>query len=146
MPDFALSPHFTFQELTASEIALRHGIANVPGEQEIENLRYLASMLEQVRALLGHPIHVNSGFRCLAVNALVGSKPTSAHVKGLAADIVCPEFGPPQKIVDAIVASAIDYDQVIVEYDRWVHIGFAPAGETNRRQKLVINGLGHPFS
>ena len=136
-----LTAHFTYEELYASEIADRNNIDNEPKEQWIkDNLLFLAQNLESVRRLLGNPIHVNSAYRSLPVNNLLGSKPTSAHCKGLAADIVCPNFGSPIDIVNAIIGSAIQYDQVILEYDRWCHIGFSQ--DKPRLEKLIIDKSG----
>lgn len=143
-----ITQHFTFEELYASEIADRNNIDNMPKSNEIlDNLKYLADNLEYVRTLLNNPIHINSAYRCDAVNSILGSKPTSAHTKGLAADIICPSFGTPRDIVSKIIASNIQYDQVILEFDRWCHIGFAPKGQTPRLQKLIIDRNGtRPFN
>jgi len=138
-----LTEHFTLEELYASEYADRNNIDNMPSDATVlNNLKWLADNLEGVRNVLNHPIHVNSAYRCLSVNTGVGSKPTSSHVQGLAADIICPSFGSPRAIVDAIIRSNIQYDQVILEYDRWCHIGFASKGETQRLQKLIIDKSG----
>ena len=138
-----LTAHFNLEELTFSDTAARHNINNVPTDPKIiDNLTKLALQLEKVRTLLGYPIHINSAYRCLPVNTLVGSKPTSYHVKGLAADIVCPTFGSPRAIVEAIIASDIEYDQIIWEFNSWCHIGFAEDGATPRKQKLIINSSG----
>jgi len=135
-----LTPHFTLEELFASEIADRQNIDNKPTDSVIlNNLQTLAERLEDVRTILHNPIHVNSAYRSLAVNELLGSKSTSAHTKGLAADIICPSFGTPRDIVLAIIGSTLQYDQVILEFDRWCHIGFAPKGQTPRLQKLIID-------
>jgi len=138
-----ISKHFTLEELIASETADRHGLDNTPDADILANLTILASHLEELRTILGYPIHINSAYRSLAVNTLLGSKPTSAHVKGLAADIVCPQFGTPKDIVNAVISSNIQYDQVILEFDNWCHIGFS----TNkpRLQKLIINKTGTSF-
>jgi hypothetical protein len=139
----SLTKHFTFEELYASDIAARYNINNKPTDSQIlNNLQFLAERLEDVRSLLQRPIHVNSAYRCLLVNGMLGSKPTSAHVKGLAADIICPSFGKPSDIVHAIIGSDIQYDQVILEYDRWCHIGFADKGQKPRLQKLIIDSKG----
>lgn len=138
-----LTPHFTFEELYASEIAERNNIDNTPSDPYIlDNLKFLAERLEDVRSVLQKPIHVNSAYRCTLVNGMLGSKPTSAHVKGLAADIICPSYGKPRDIVHAIIGSDIQYDQVILEYDRWCHIGFADKGQKPRLQKLIIDSKG----
>lgn len=138
-----LTKHFTFEELTASELADRHGIDNTPASPLIlTNLKILAEGLERVRALLGKPVIVNSGYRSILVNNLLGSKPTSQHTKGLAADIICPSFGTPKDIIKKIISSDIPYDQVILEFDRWIHISFCEEGSKPRKQALVINGSG----
>lgn len=138
-----LSPHFTLEELTASETADRQGIDNQPTDVKVKNhLKFLAKNLEDVRECLGSPIHINSAYRSLVVNALLGSKPKSAHVKGLAADFVCPEFGTPKEIVKRLSSSNVAYDQLILEFDRWVHIGFAEEGYIPRKQVLIIDKQG----
>lgn len=134
-----LSAHFTLQELTRSEIASRKGLDNTPDAETIANLTALASGLEDVRALLGHPIHINSAYRGPKVNSAVGGSKTSAHMKGHAADFVCPGFGTPQEICRAIMDSTIQYDQLIYEFGSWVHISFDPQ---MRGQKLTIDGAG----
>ena len=138
-----LSPHFTLEELTASETADRQGIDNQPTDVKVKNhLKILAKNLEDVRECLGSPIHINSAYRSLVVNALLGSKPTSAHVKGLAADFVCPGFGTPKEVVQRLSSSNVAYDQLILEFDRWVHIGFAEEGYIPRKQVLIIDKQG----
>ena len=139
----SLTKHFTLKELTASDIAARHGIDNTPTSPLIlKNLKTLAEGLEHVREVLGRPVIVNSGYRSTMVNTLVGSKPTSQHTKGLAADFICPAFGTPKEIVTQIVSSDIEYDQVILEFDRWVHISFCEEGYKPRKQALIIDGKG----
>ena len=137
-----LTPHFTLEELTFSETATRLGIDNTPTIEVRQNLEILALGLENVRELLGTPIYVSSGYRCLELNNILKSKPTSSHVKGLAADIRANKYNNPNSIVFAIVNSDIPYDQVINEYDSWVHISFAASGETPRKQALIIDKNG----
>jgi len=139
----SLTKHFTFEEFYASDIAARYNINNKPLDPIVlKNLQFLAERLEDVRSLLQYPIHINSAYRSMRVNNLVGSKPSSAHTKGLAADIICPSFGSPSDVINAITGSDIQYDQVILEYDRWCHIGFADEGKTPRLQKLIIDSKG----
>ena len=136
-----LTPHFTLEELYKSEIADRHNIDNMPDDPVIlNNLKFLADNLEKVRSLLGKPIHINSGYRSPLVNAKLGSRPTSAHTKGLAADFISPAFGSPRDIIIHILASDIVYDQIILEFDRWVHIAFSK--DNPRKQKLIIDKSG----
>ena len=137
-----LTPHFTLEEFTYSETATRLGIDNTPTIAVRQNLEILALGLENVRELLGTPIYVSSGYRCLELNNILKSKPTSSHVKGLAADIRPSGGYTANSIVFAIVNSDIPYDQVINEYDSWVHISFAEAGNTPRKQALIIDKNG----
>lgn len=118
-----LTPHFTLEELTFSDKAVRLGISNKPSIAELANLRRLAETLEQVRALVGGPLDVTSGYRCLEVNRAIGSDDTSAHVKGLAADIRAKSMTP-RALALLIRESGIEYDQLIYE-GAWVHIGLS---------------------
>lgn len=137
-----LSPHFTLAQLTASEKAKQMGINNHPGTEVVDSLRRVADCLEQVQNLLGGKIKINSAYRCAALNRAVGSKSTSMHMLGLAADIVCPSYGSPLKVAQAVASSNIRFDQVIHEFDSWVHIGLAPIGHAERRQQLTIDKHG----
>lgn len=139
-----LSPHFSLEELTHSDTAVRLGIDNTPTVEVIDNLTFLAGELEYVRDILGHPMLVSSGFRCNALNDHLGSKRTSSHTQGLAVDFICPSFGNPSSVVSAIVMANINYDQVILEYDRWVHLSFKQVDP--RKQALIIDKKGaRPF-
>lgn len=139
-----LSAHFTLAELIASDWAERNLVDNTPPHEIVENLKRLAAKLEEVRTLLGFPIHINSGYRCSKVNKGIGGKPTSSHVQGLAADIKCPQFGTPEQVCRAIADSGIHFDQLIMEFATpdgrgWTHIGI---GAKNRQQILTINSFG----
>jgi hypothetical protein len=135
-----LTPHFTLEELTVTN---HRSLDNTPNSSEINNLKRLAEMLEEVKDLLdGKPIMVNSAFRSKAVNDAVGSKDTSQHRVGCAADIRVPGLTPDQ-VVKAIIGSGIAYDQIIREFDSWTHISVpnSPSG-TPRKQALIIDKQG----
>lgn len=137
-----LSPNFTLQELTHSDAAVRQGWENNPDANEINNLTRLAELLEQVRTLLGKPIMINSGYRCKQVNDSVGSKDSSQHRIGCAADIRVPSMTPSQ-VCEAIKASDIQFDQLIREFDSWTHISVPnTAGDKARKQTLIIDKQG----
>ena len=138
-----MTPHFTLDELTASETAERNGWDNTPNEQELANLQRLAEFLEDVKeALGGKPIMVNSAFRNKQVNDAVGSKDTSQHRVGCAVDIRVPQLTP-DEVVKTIIASGLPYDQVIREFDRWTHVSIPNTPETApRRQALIIDKTG----
>jgi len=138
-----MTPHFTLEELTASETAERNGWDNTPNEQELANLQRLAEFLENVKeALGGKPIMVNSAFRNKQVNDAVGSKDSSQHRVGCAVDIRVPGLTPDQ-VVRAIIASGLPYDQVIREFDRWTHLSVPNTPEAApRKQALIIDKAG----
>ena len=135
-----LTPNFTLDELTASESAERNGWDNSPNDAELENLKRLADFLEQVKVVLGgKPIMINSAFRSKKVNDSVGSKDTSQHRIGCAADIRVPGMTP-DEVVRKVIASGIGYDQVIREFDRWTHISVPNSVDTSpRKQALIID-------
>jgi uncharacterized protein YcbK (DUF882 family) len=131
-----LSPHFTLNELTHTD---HREIDNSPTQDEISNLQQLANFLEEVKTVLGgKPIMISSGFRCKALNDAVGSKDTSQHRIGLAADFRVPGMTP-DEVVRAVIASGIGYDQIIREFDRWTHISVS---DKPRKQALIIDKSG----
>jgi uncharacterized protein YcbK (DUF882 family) len=141
-----LSPNFTLDELTASQTAARKGLDNTPNATEVANLVRVASLLEEVRALLNKPILINSGFRSKAVNDAVGSRDTSQHRLGCAADIRVPGMTP-REVVEACIEANIGYDQIIEEFGSWTHISVPNTASTApRRQALTIDRQGtRPF-
>lgn len=140
-----MTPHFTLAELTATN---HRQFDNTPNEAETANLQRLAEFLETVKATLGgKPIMVNSAFRSKQVNDSVGSKDTSQHRLGCAADIRVPGMTP-DAVVRAVIAAGLPYDQIIREFDAWTHISVTntPVG-TPRRQALIIDKAGtRPFA
>ena len=141
-----LSEHFLLIEFTRSQTASRHGIANTPNEEQIENLKTLAKGLEDVRTKLGgNPINISSGFRCEALNDRLGSKRTSRHILGLAADFTCDRHGDVDDVFSVLADSSIEFDQLILEYNSWIHIAFPKKGDKPQRQVLIINKEGVHF-
>jgi uncharacterized protein YcbK (DUF882 family) len=143
-----LSENFSLEELTNSETAARNNWDNTPNATELANLVRLAAFLEEVKTVLGgKPVMINSAFRSKLVNDAVGSRDTSQHRIGCAADIRVPNMTP-DEVVKAVIESGIGYDQVIREFDRWTHISIPnTAGDTPRRQALIIDKAGtRPFA
>jgi uncharacterized protein YcbK (DUF882 family) len=141
-----LSTNFTLDELIASQTAARKGLDNTPNATEVANLVRVAALLEEVRALLNKPILINSGFRSKAVNDAVGSRDTSQHRIGCAADIRVPGMTP-REVVEACIKANIGYDQIIEEFGSWTHISVpdSPA-RPPRKQALTIDRQGtRPF-
>jgi hypothetical protein len=135
-----MTPNFTLAELTVTD---HREFKNEPNPSEIANLQRLAGLLEQVKSVLGNvPIMVNSAFRSKEVNDAVGSKDTSQHRLGCAADIRVPGMAP-DAVVKAIIAAKLPFDQLIREFDRWTHISVPndPKGKP-RGQVLIIDSKG----
>ena len=132
-----LSPHFSLEELTSTKT----GLPNVADSGVQARLAHTAAGMEQVRAMLGQAIDVHSGYRCPAVNAAVGGSKTSDHMLGDACDFVCPAFGTPLQVAEAIIAAGIKFDQLIREYG-WVHISF---GSRMRQMTLTKRSAAAPY-
>ena len=120
-----LSEHFSLDELIYSSTALTMGIANSPGSSELANLRFLCrEVLEPARRVLGEPIHVTSGYRCLALNRAVGGVAQSYHVRGLAADLHIESTAHASRLADALNAQPY-CDLILVEHAHgasWLHV------------------------
>ena len=135
-----LSEHFSLEELTHTD---HRQFDNTPNADELANLTRLAKFLEDVRTVLGDkPIMINSAFRSKQVNDAVGSKDTSQHRIGCAADIRVPGMTP-DEVVKTIIAAGLGYDQIIREFDRWTHLSIPNTPETPPRgQVLIIDRQG----
>jgi hypothetical protein len=142
-----LTEHFTLEELTATS---HRQFDNTPNDAEMANLVKLAEFLEQVKAALdGKPVMISSGFRCKAVNDSVGSRDSSQHRVGAAADFKVPGMTPDQ-VVRTIIEADLPFDQIIREFSDpvngggWTHVSIA---DKPRRQALIIDKQGtRPFA
>lgn len=122
-----LTEHFSLEEFLMSETADSRGINNIPTQEQSEifgNLQKLAETLEQVRMIFDKPVHINSGYRCPALNKVVGGVKNSAHLTGFAADIRINGVAP-HEVTRRIVASGINFDQCIDE-GTWTHLSIDP--------------------
>ena len=135
-----MTPHFSLAELTHTD---HRSLNNTPNPGELANLKRLALFLETVKTTLGgKPVMISSAFRSKAVNDAVGSRDTSQHRQGLAADFKVPGMTP-DAVVRAIIAAKLPYQQLIREFDAWTHISIS---DTPRRQALIIDKAGtRPF-
>lgn len=142
-----LSQHFTLEEFVRSDVAIRKGIYNSPPADVLENLRVLAAKLETVRAVLGRPVLVTSGYRSEELNTAIGGSKVSKHMTGFAVDFECPAFGTPQMVFDELrkYKDLLGYDQLILEFppDGWVHFGLAESGKVARSENLVYAGKSY---
>ena len=129
-----MTPHFTLAELTHTD---HRSLDNTPNAAELANLKRLAEFLETVKTTLGgKAVMISSAYRSKAVNDAVGSRDTSSHRLGLAADFRVPGMAP-----DAVVRALLKlpYDQIIREFDAWTHISIS---DKPRRQALIIDKAG----
>jgi zinc D-Ala-D-Ala carboxypeptidase len=136
-----LTKNFTLEEMIKSETALRHGMDNTPGENEIGNLKLLCEkVLQPVRDHFGKGVKVNSGFRHPDVNQKVGGSRTSDHTRGQASDIEIP--GVPNAELAEWIRDNLEYRQLILEFytpgvpdSGWVHVSYV--AEDNKKEVLT---------
>ena len=144
-----LSANFTLEELTKSQTAERMGIDNQPSEAEIENLRHLCEkILQPVRDVFGKPFVPSSGYRCVELCEAIGSKATSQHAKGQAADFEVP--GVSNYDLAKWIEENLDFDQLILEcYKKgdpssgWVHCSYNPDGPQRKQTLTYQKGQGY---
>ena len=134
-----LSEHFSYEELIHTDHRI---FDNTPTDKELDNLVRLAEFLEVVRSVLDdRVVLINSAYRSKAVNDAVGSKDSSQHRTGCAADIQVPGMTP-DEVVKLIRSADLEFDQVIREFDRWTHISIPLEGVAPRKTALVIDRSG----
>jgi uncharacterized protein YcbK (DUF882 family) len=135
-----MTNNFTLAELTHTD---HRSFDNTPNEAELANLQRLAAFLETVKTVLGNkPVIVNSAFRSKQVNDAVGSKDSSQHRNGCAADIRVPGMKP-DEVVRAIIAAKLPFDQIIREFDAWTHVSIPNTATAKPRgSKLIIDRQG----
>ena len=135
-----LSNNFSLNELTRSQTAERKGIDNTPSAEHQENLKSLCThVLQRVRDHFGKVVTVSSGYRSPELCIAIGSKTTSQHAKGEAADFEI--FGVSNKELADWIHNNINYDQLILEFwspedpnKGWIHCSYSR--ENNRKQYL----------
>ena len=143
-----LSKHFKLEEFTKSMTAIRKGIDNTPGSGDIKNLEDLCyCVLEPVRNHFDKSVTITSGYRSEELCEAIGSKKTSQHAKGQAADFEI--FGVPNIKVAYWIQNNCDFDQLILEYWKpknkqdinsgWIHISYNEKG-SNRKQVMTYDG------
>jgi hypothetical protein len=140
-----LSKHFTLDELTVTD---HREFDNSPTQEVISNLQRLAQLLEQVKVVVdGKAVMTKSAFPSKQFNDAVGSKDSSQHRKGCAADIRVPGMTP-DKVVRAVIAAGLPFDQIIREFDRWTHISVPNTEDAEPRGvALIIDRSGtRPFA
>lgn len=147
LPAEKISQYFTWGEAIGSSTAERLEIDNTPPDNAtIARIVETARRMDSIRRFLGVPVYVTSWYRCPRLNAAIGSKPTSQHLRGEAVDFRAPQFGTPTKVCGAIIAGGLHFDQLILEYPGapsggWVHCSFT-VDRPQRQQALLIDASG----
>lgn len=138
-----LSKNFTLDELVYSETARKHHMPNVPDNQVVVNLTWLVmKVLQPLRTWWGKPISIGSGYRCVALNAMVGGVPDSQHVTGEAADLCIDGDKEKGRKWFEWIKKNCEFDQLIWEKNAktgnyWVHVSYRKTGN----RKMVVDGL-----
>jgi hypothetical protein len=135
---YRLSPHFTYEEFTTSQTAIRKNIINQPNEEEMRNLEALCGdILEPLRTHFGNKyVEIHSGFRCKKLNKAIGGSGRSQHRFGQAADIKIPPNTITEIFEWVVLDSDLPYDQIIWEFNKWIHISHKRVG-TNRHKNTL---------
>lgn len=124
--------NFKISELIYSDIARKRNINNMPDAQKLDNiLNLIVHCLQPIRNKIKKPMIITSGYRCPAVNKWAGGKPNSQHQNGQAADFQIKGMEPAE-IINKIKEYNIEYDQLINEYDKWVHISYIKGKNRNQ--------------
>jgi zinc D-Ala-D-Ala carboxypeptidase len=139
-----LSKNFALIEFTKSQTAERKGIANTPNEASVMAMEELChSVLEPIRSAFAKPININSGYRSAALCEAIGSKSTSQHCDGEAADIEI--YGVSNYELAKYIEKNLNFDQLILECwnkadlnSGWVHVSYVGAN-VNRKDVLTYN-------
>ena len=147
-----LSKDFTLQELTVSNTAVKHGISNIPDQDQITNLILLCQfILQPIKEHFNKPVIINSGYRSPELCLLVNSTVTSQHTKGQAADFEINGVSN-KELADWIVAN-LDYDQCILEFwnkeepnSGWVHCSYSFDHSRKQYLKAVKTNKGTLYS
>lgn len=136
-----LSKYFTLEEAQFSEYAAGRGLDNTIPAAVRHNVQRTADRLDAVREILGAPVYCISWYRSPEVNKGVRGTRTSAHCGGLAVDFRAPGYGSPKEIIQKLLEAGVKFDQLILEYNSWVHIGFRE-NETEERQEVLTATKG----
>jgi zinc D-Ala-D-Ala carboxypeptidase len=148
-----LTHNFYLAEFEHSNTAKRHSppIDNRIPATLMPNVRKLASVMQNIRDYLGHPVIISSGYRCPQLNRAVRGASNSDHVYAAAADFIVPGFGDPYRVCQALERKMheLGIRQMILEYGHWIHVGVIPVAEINRvltiDERGTLVGLQQPL-
>lgn len=138
-----ISENFTLDELLASPTATRLNISEQfsPSDAVIQNLKKLVvNVLQPVHEKLG-VVTVTSGYRCKRLNKVIGGAINSQHIEGKAVDFTVKNVAV-ENLFQSIIKSGIIYDQIIQEFDRWVHISYNSSYNRKQNLRAIKNSSG----
>ena len=128
--------NFTMSELVYSKVAIKNNISNMPDIDSLDNiLELIINVLQPIRVAINKPMIITSGFRSKELNKIIGGNSNSQHLTGSAVDFIVKGVEP-ENLVNFIVKMGIEFDQLINEYDSWVHVSYNK--KRNRKQVLRI--------
>lgn len=136
-----LSKNLSLVEATKSATAIKHGIANEPTLEHLQNLKNVAeNVFQPIREHFAMPVGISSGYRSNALNDLIGGSKRSQHSKGEALDLDADIYGGiTNRDIFEFIKNHLDYDQLIYEFGTdeepaWVHVSYKSEG--NRKEVL----------
>lgn len=132
-----LSANFQLSELVKSQTAARKGIPNNPSPSHIDNLKALCvNVLQPIRSQFESPVLISSGYRSPELCIAIGSKITSQHAEGKAADIEVVNVD--NQVLATWIKENLEYDQLILEFYKdgepdsgWIHVSWDSKNRNN---------------
>ena len=133
-----ISKDFSYREFEYSETANKHNILNIIDTVDKRDAvkALVEEVLQPLRDKWGAPLHINSGYRCVALNKLVGGQPTSQHMKGEACDVKTGNEEQSFKLASLAKQLGLNFDQMIL-YPTFVHFSHRLKGE--QRKQILYN-------
>ncbi len=129
--------NFKISEFIESDVAKKNSINNFPDIQSLDNiLNLIVFCMQPIRDLINAPVIITSGYRSASVNKLVLGANNSQHLTGQAADFIVKGMSP-SEIIAVIKNSKIEFDQLINEYNRWVHVSYNSVKNRNQILKIL---------
>lgn len=132
--DMQLTPHFKLSEIAGTTVVKYQKKNLEEAQKQLGKMYMLAGFAERVREIIGRPLLVTSGYRCVSLNNYLGGALISQHLKGEALDLVCRTLSV-KSMYNRIKASDLKYDQMIIEKNKsgseWLHISIG-----SRMQRL----------
>ena len=130
--------NFTMSELLKSDIAEKYNISNIPDKKSLDNmLTLIIECLQPIRNFIDKPMNISSGYRSPRLNGhpLINGAQNSQHVTGQAVDFTVKGLTPKQ-VIEKVIASGVEFDQLICEHNIWTHISYNKG--KNRKEVLYI--------